>query len=76
MGVVVELFLCFLFLFDLLKHFIFIELAVVGTKFCLCSKVTDQCNKHSLYGILSFFPHLLSQFKQLWNACFPRYQML
>lgn len=53
-GVARESFLCFLLSFDLLTHFIFIKLAVVGTKFCLCSKVTDQLTD-SLYKILFFF---------------------
>lgn len=67
-GVARESFLCFLLSFDLLTHFIFIKLAVVGTKFCLCSKVTDQLTDYARYCF--FFPHLLSQFKQLWKASF------
>lgn len=42
--------------FWLLRNFIFIGLAVVGTKFCLCSKVTDQCNRNCFYmGYYLFF---------------------
>lgn len=52
----VELFLCIFFLFYSLRNFIFIGLAVVGTKFCLCSKVTDQYNRNCLYmGYCLFF---------------------
>lgn len=30
------------FVVYLLRNFIFTGLAIIGTKFCLCSKVTDQ----------------------------------
>lgn len=68
----------FLLLLYLLRNFIFIGLVVVGTKFCLCLKVTDYCNRNCFYiGLLSFLsPHLLNHFKQLWSACGPRCKVL
>lgn len=34
------------------RNFVFTGLAAIGTKFYLCSKVTDQCNRNLKYEIL------------------------